>query len=402
MGRVGAWTAERWAVVVRSPRSVRDWLRRARGYSGQERDVLLTVAKSAVAALVAWYLANDVLGWQEATFAPFSALLVVQSTVYRSVLASVRYVVAVIAGVGLSGVLTAGVGAGLPAFGLLMLAAVAIGQWRRFGAHGVQVATAAAFAYGAVAVQGTSPLGQILLAVLLGAGLGVAVNALLAPPLRKRGADQGVYDLSAAVRTLLTDMADGLRDGMPDPDTAWGWLYRAREMDRTVEAARADIAQGEESTRFNFRRPLWGTGRRFGGYRTTVESLARGGEQIRSIAAELDRAARYGDGEALDDGFRAGFARLLDVAAQAVRDFGRERDDRRGHAPDGLDGHLQEAWTAFDEVSRRTPGDDAAHPGRWPGYGALIVDAQRLVEDLDQSHRAGAVVPSVRNARERR
>lgn len=104
----------------------------------------------------------------------------------------------VVAGVALAGGLELVPGANLLTFALLLLTAVTIGQWRRLRGQGAQVATAAAFAYGAIAASGMSTLSEITLSVLIGAVPGLAAIALLAPPTRHRSAGQGVYDLAAA------------------------------------------------------------------------------------------------------------------------------------------------------------------------------------------------------------
>ncbi|MEV8398410.1 hypothetical protein [Streptomyces niveus] len=80
--------AERgWDVVRRAGQ----WLRRARDGAGDERRSLLLTAKSVVAATVAWMLAYYLLDARSPAFAPFSAVLLMHVTIYRSLAQAPRY-----------------------------------------------------------------------------------------------------------------------------------------------------------------------------------------------------------------------------------------------------------------------------------------------------------------------
>ena len=82
-------------------RSGADYLRRAVRQPGYERDDLLLVAKSVAAAVGAWALAAWLLPHVTTAFAPFTALLAVRATVYRSLRDGAQYLVAVLIGVSL-------------------------------------------------------------------------------------------------------------------------------------------------------------------------------------------------------------------------------------------------------------------------------------------------------------
>lgn len=395
---IGEWFRNRVGAVRRFPSRTKERLQRAKQYAGHERDVVSFLTKAAIAAVVAWFLANNLLGWPEATFAPFSAVLLMQSTVYSSVLNSARYTAAMVVGVAVSGVIYLVVGENLGTFTLLMLAGLGIGRWRRLGAQGQQVPTAAAFTYGAIISSGLSMVGQIVWTVLIGAGVGVTVNLFLAPPMRYRTAESGVGALSESMHSLLSDMATGLRESASDPEEerTSDWLYRARRMDETVTKARSAVQQADESVRFNPRRLITRSAApRFSGYQLTVDALGRGVEQLRSIAAELERAAQGEDHYVPDGEFLRSYARLLDVAAEASRDLGQpaQSEAEAGEQSRGLDRHLQQGWQIYQELARYPGQHHEDTPERWPAYGALIMDAQRLVEEFDRAHRGGAVVP---------
>lgn len=165
---------------------VRRWFGRA-GSDGHERHTLALIGKSTLAAAVSWVIARDVMAAQSPAFAPFSAVLIMQVTVYQSLVQALRYVGAVAVGVGLQGVLGLLAGPHLLTFVLVTLAALAIGRWRPLGSQGSQVATAAFFAFSTYVsatsdAQRWSQLGQIIVLVLIGCGIGVVVNTLVLPP----------------------------------------------------------------------------------------------------------------------------------------------------------------------------------------------------------------------------
>ncbi|WP_329042191.1 aromatic acid exporter family protein [Streptomyces sp. NBC_00178] len=80
-------------------RAAAQWWHRAVTGGGEERNTLLVIGKSTFAATLSWAIAADVLDAHSPAFAPFSAVLIMQVTVYRSLVQSLRYVAAVVAGV---------------------------------------------------------------------------------------------------------------------------------------------------------------------------------------------------------------------------------------------------------------------------------------------------------------
>ncbi|MFE2553693.1 aromatic acid exporter family protein [Streptomyces sp. NPDC059355] len=101
-----------------------DYLRRAVRRAGSERDEVLLGAKSVIAAMAAWVLARYLLPPAVSTFAPFTALVALQATVYRSVRDCLQYGLAMAAGATLAATLAAVAGIHGWTFGLLTLLAL--------------------------------------------------------------------------------------------------------------------------------------------------------------------------------------------------------------------------------------------------------------------------------------
>lgn len=384
MNHVSASVPERVVAVPRIAGRMRQRLLRARDYAGYERDVALLLMKSALAGVASWTVAQYFVTSPQPVYAPLVALLVVQSTVYRSLLHSVQYVAAVIAGVLAAGAASPLIGENVGAFAVMLVTALLVGRWRRLGTMGLQVPIVGIFAYNALlGAPATGMLWSIVSMVLLGAGVGLLVNLLLLPPMRYSTADRGVQELSTAVFVLLRDMAAGLREPIPEQDSAEDWLRRARRLDTTAGKARTAVEHGAESISYNpvrlFRRQLPVT---FSGYRTMVESLARSGEQVRSIAFGLrnlldDEAERTTDAE-----FLGPYAEVLDLVADSVQYVGSTEQEGQ----ESLQRSVRFCGRRCEELQ-----EEAMKSQVWPSLAALLIDAHRLVEELGRAHARGAV-----------
>jgi uncharacterized membrane protein YgaE (UPF0421/DUF939 family) len=113
----------------------------------RERETTVLVLKAALAATLAWMVAHGAMGATTPAFAPFAALMMVEVTLYRSLLRSLRMVAAVLLGITLVTGLVVLAGTGPGVFAAAALAALALGRWRRLSDQGTQVATAAFIAF---------------------------------------------------------------------------------------------------------------------------------------------------------------------------------------------------------------------------------------------------------------
>jgi hypothetical protein len=367
-------------------RRLAERLRRARRYAGHERQVALLVAKSGAAAVLAWYLAVSVVGTTQPSYAPFTALLVVQSTVYRSILQSLRYVGAVVLGVGAAGFAEVVLGRDVAAFAVMIAVGLLIGRWHRLGPMGLQVPIAGVFAY--TALSGSQPvaLWSIVSMVLLGAGTGLVVNLLLLPPMRYGTAAEGLRDLATAVHTLLRDISERLREGTPDADSTRDWASRARDMDNTVSRARYAIEHGAESISFNPRRLLSRHAPAgFSGYRAMVESLNRAVDQLSGITTGLRYAVDGDDDHVLGEEFLRAYGEFLSLVAAAAWYCGSTDEEAKANLAEAL----HSGYERYEQLVRETVTGDV-----WPAMGALLADAARLLEEFDRAQDSGAVQPA--------
>ncbi|MGX1564751.1 FUSC family protein [Streptomyces sp. NPDC055506] len=369
---------------------VRQWFGRA-GSDGHERHTLALIGKSTLAATIAWVIARDVMAAQSPAFAPFSAVLIMQVTVYQSLVQALRYVGAVAVGVGLQGVLGLLAGPHLLTFVLVTLAALAIGRWRPLGSQGSQVATAAFFAFSTYVAatsdaQRWSQLGQIIVLVLIGCGIGVVVNTLVLPPLRYRSAEYGVHTLAHSLCDLIGDMYPALREGKPDEERTRHWRRRASHLAPIVQQAQSSVHTAWESTLYNPRR-LWRRHRHrtsFDGYQAVVDALERVSDQVASMTRSLDQwhdahPGREGIGFARSYGdFLASLAHIAELLGQVDED----RLQDQAHQLCEAAAEAQRCRDRLEEDARAgsLPLSDPAQP-----YGILMAEAARLTDEFQHT-----------------
>ncbi|NLU72248.1 hypothetical protein HCC61_06050 [Streptomyces sp. HNM0575] len=369
----------------------RQWLRRAAGSDGHERHTLALIGKSALAALVAWWIAHDLMGARSPAFAPFSAVLIMQVTVYRSLLQSLRYVGAVALGVALQVLIGFLLGPGLPTFALVALAAIAIGRWRPLGSQGSQVATAAFFAFSTY-VSATTPgdklaqLSQIIVLVLVGCGVGAVINLLVVPPMRYRSAESGIHTLAHSLCDLIGDMYPALREHRLEEERTRHWRHRASQLGPIVDQVQAAVHTAVESTYYNPRRLLQRHRGRatFAGYRAVIDALERVTYQLASTARSLDQ---WHDGQ--DDDAYGGFLRrygdFLATLAHITDLFGGLDEDRLREQARELCEAAEQAQryrTRLVEEAEKSalPVGDPSRP-----YGILLAEATRLMDECQHT-----------------
>ncbi|MFI2672886.1 FUSC family protein [Streptomyces albidoflavus] len=390
-------TREKWERVA-------EWGRRLRRPESSARRSLLLVLKSALAATLSWLVSYELMNATSPAFAPFSAVLMVQVTVYQSVVQSLRYVGAVAAGVAVQAVLGLSAGPDLVTFALVALVALVISRWRVLGAQGSQVATAAFFAFATYTGASSNTdqvkeLGQIVLLVLIGSAVGVGVNVLIAPPLRYRSAEWGIRALAQEIHDLLDTMAPELGEGTPDADTTQGWRDRADRTGTLISQSREGLRTARESLRLNPH--PWARRRRgtitFEAYDRTMEALVRMISQVAAITRSLDQQhqdeeqdqeqdqEREREEESSPDRDYAPFLRAYATFLSSVVDFTetlatldedhlRDQAGRLGEAADGLERCRGEVVRTTEE--RGLSLTDPTEP-----YGVLVVEATRLSEE---------------------
>ncbi|MEV1021086.1 aromatic acid exporter family protein [Streptomyces sp. NPDC050264] len=372
-------------------RSCWAWCVRAWNAPGHERYTALLIGKSVLAATLSWWVAHDLLRATSPAFAPFSAVLIMNVTLSRSVWQALRYAAAVTAGVAVQAAIGFVAGPDLFAFVVVALVALCVGQWPALGEQRSQVATAAFFAFSTYAAATTTgdkalQLGQIILLVLIGCGLGLLVNLCIAPPLRYRSAEQGLHSLAAEIEYLLDDMADGLRSGNVDAERTEQWRRTGERVQTAVGQARAGLNTAESSLPFNPRRllPAHRGYLTFDRYRQTVNALERAVYQLGSLTRSLSQWRETENTYSYTPVLTAyaGFAESLRDIAHVVAELDSDTLTDQARTMCELATTAQEALQKVLGAAQdaQLPLADASRP-----YGVLVVEASRLMEEFQNT-----------------
>jgi hypothetical protein len=331
---------------------------------------VLQLVKTVLAAVAAWVIAASVLDLPQPFLAPWAALLVVHATVYRTFSKGMQQVAATVVAVVLATLVGEFLGLSTGAITLLLVVALVLGSVPWLGAEATTIATT-----GLVVLTTGFDSDRLLVARLLDTAIGVAVgllvNVLVWPPLRRHTAAKALDRVDDAIGVLLVDMAGGLGDGCQDEDVA-GWIDRTRDIDEDLDHAWALVRQAEESARMNPRR----SARLMRNPREWHELLHRMEQAVaetRSLARTLggQQAHRETWGEAFAEPWIA-----------MLGDTGRATSAADPAALLDVRSRLE----AFTEELRATE-----RSSEWPVYGALIINLRNIVDAMDRVAEANPI-----------
>lgn len=324
---------------------------------------VVQLAKTAVAAVVAWVIAERFLGLPQPFLAPWAALLVVHATVYRTFSRGLKQVAATVLAV----LLAAGVGElmGLSTWSVatLLVVGLVIGTVPWFGAEATTIA-----ATGLIVLTTGFQNDTLLISRLLDTGIGIAVgllvNLLVWPPLRRRTAVVALDSIDDAIGVLLQDMAEGLRVDCT-PDDVAEWIDRSRDLDRDVDNAWALVRQAQESARWNPRRSARQV-RDPQQWRGLLKRMEQAVAEIRSMARTL--GGQQAHREIWGETFAEPWIEMLGEAGRATSEA-----DSAGIAA------VRTRLEVFTEDLRSTD-----RSPEWPIYGALIINLRNIIDAMGE------------------
>lgn len=361
-----------------------------------ERDTLRRLAKSTLAAVIAWEV-MALLGSPRPVLAALGAILVVQVTVRASVARSVQLTVGVSVGLGAAVVLGQVLGLHWWSIGLVVLLSLALGEILRLGPFSSQVAISALLALSLGSAYGLTRV----LDTAVGALIGVVVNVVVVPPSLVQEGARRMRGIAEDLGSLLADIGHGLISGQPDDAALRRWLHRARDIAGDLRQSVALVDQGEESLRYNPRPGVAHDG--LARLREARLALEHSTVQTRGIARsliDLDAHRLIRDDPPAAQSVAAGLhglGEMLVHVAGAVSAFGRLQESP-GSAADREQARSEHAAAAAAQrsASDRLRQISILDNDRDRLLSSMLVDALRLVQELDPigGPHAGAVAPS--------
>lgn len=331
----------------------------------------LRTAKLTLAAVLAYLLAARLDTTPDRILGPLTALLVVRVTVLETFAHAVGRLVSVLSGVLVAVGLAHLLGLTWWSLGAVVFTSLVVGQLLRLRENLLEVPISAMIVL-AVGGSTTSAAGRVV-ETLLGAGVGLAVNLLVAPPLHVRPAERTVGRLVEALAGTVEELAGDVRDGW-SRSASQRWVQRVRDLRRDVDDADRDLQQAEQSARLN---PRGGQAR---GARPRLRAGVTGLEHcvvaVHALCrAMLDRALSVQDrDEPYGQDVRVALAAVLQSSAEAVREVG--RFSSATGAPDAGRAAVGAGLSRLREQRDRLAGlllvDPVADQGAWQAHGALL------------------------------
>jgi len=358
----------------------------------------LRTAKTTLAAVLSFVLAERLHTSPEPVLAPLTALLVVQLTMYETVAQGLQRVASVLAGVLVAVGVASVVGLSWWSLGAVVAVSLILGRLLRLGPQLLEMPISAMLVLAVGdAAAGHAAVGRVY-ETLIGAAVGVAVNAVIAPPLYLQPAGDAVAELAERLAGFGRGLAEGLRAGWSRA-AADRWLTEARALGGEVARADRTLARAEQSARLNPR----------GGRARDVQPRLRIGltglehcyVTLRNLCrALLDRTFYVpADEEASAFGAesRSALADVLDTAAAAVESVvavtnpGQAELGSADAARAEVEARLSDLQRHRDRLAGLLLVDPHADQGAWQQHGALLAAVDRLRVEVEAAVRpAGA------------
>lgn len=370
--------AARWSGAAQAVRRV---------YQGpcRERDLAAQALKAAFAAWLSWAVVGWWLQAPMAYMAPWVAILLVESTVYQSVAHALQQLAAIAAGTVMATGLILLMHNRIGAMGLVLPLVVLLSSWSRLGRQGIYTATGALFVL-TDTQAGLTASGFRIAEAAFGAVVGIAVNALIRPPVYLRNARTSLSDAARGTAAILEAPARPLVDGRWGEDEANDWHQRALHLKHLMEECRSAVGWSRES--------LWGNVR----HRTRAEP--RLGKDHEEVMVVLEYAAVHTTEltrtllEAATEGRQERWSGLplirayADFLARAAKLMRLYADSGFGAAEqDALDQAAAKMRATVDGLHEQMPDTVQGEPQDASAYGALLLQAQRLAGHLESSAR---------------
>ncbi|MEG8280317.1 aromatic acid exporter family protein [Streptomyces sp. AHA2] len=368
--------------------AVREWTARATRIVKKRRDpVVVQTLRSATAATIAYVIALRLSPEAAPLTAPLTALLVVQVTLYATITNGFRRVNAVVTGVLVAIAFSLLVGLTWWSLALLLIASLAVGRLVRVEEYVPEVAISAMLVLGVTTVGDTA--WARVLETLIGAGVGLACNLLLAPPVWVEEAGESIDDLARRLRQLMLRMGEEAAGGTP-VDRAEERLYEARRLDHDISEVDAALRQAEDSLRLN-PRVREGTLHRVV-LRTGLDTLEICTVVLRVLARSLTDLAKVRQPTPLSEtGTGAVLQQLLSEIADAVVSFSvlvtTHLSSSAESAEERLAAELRTAAGTRDKLAELLRQDADRDAGHWQLLGAVLTEVDRILDELDTEHR---------------
>ena len=353
----------------------------------------IRTAKTVLAAVVSFEIAEAIGTSESPILAPLTALLVVQLTLYETLTHSVTRVVSVIGGVLVATGVASFVGLTWWSLGLVVGGSLVLGRFLRLGPNLLEVPITAMLV---LAVGGSESVaaGRIY-ETFIGAGVGILVNVAIAPPLYLQPAEDAIAELAERIAQFCRDLSTDLRRGWTR-GAADRWLDTARALAGEVARADRTLGRAEESARFNPR------GASAGQVQPRLRIALTGLEHCYSTLRNLTRALLdrtyflppHEESTAFAEEVRNALADVLEASGRAIEHVAHATAE-----PGSADAVRRDVSAELEQLSRHRDRlsallmvDPKTDAGAWQQYGALLAAVDRLRVEVEAAVRPSDTV----------
>ncbi|WP_231857531.1 FUSC family protein [Tsukamurella pulmonis] len=266
----------------------------------------LPILQCAVAAGVAWYIANDVIGHVSPFFAPIAAIISLGLSLQQRLRRSLELVGGVTVGIGVGDLLISVIGTGPWQLALVVAIAMAVAVLADRGPLVPMQAASSAVLVATLIPPGSTGGWTRMLDALIGGLVGVVVAALIPnnPARRPRKDAAKVLD---TMRRVVASVAAGLTDR--DISSLEWALETARATQPDLDQLASDLAGGVEIARVS---PLfWSARGRMDRLQAIADPLDNAVRNVRVLARRA--LASNQDGERIDPALVREVGKLADV-----------------------------------------------------------------------------------------
>ncbi|MGW2816792.1 aromatic acid exporter family protein [Streptomyces sp. NPDC001415] len=359
--------------------------------------------RSTAAAVISYVVALQLSSEPAPLTAPLTALLVVQVTLFTTLVTAVRRVNSVVAGVLLAIGFSSLVGLTWWSLGLIILVALVVGRFVKVGEFVPEVAISAMLVLGVTRVSATA--WDRVLETLIGAGVGMLFNVLLAPPVWVESAGGAIEELAARMRRLLLDLGEEVGGHTPVAQAA-ARLHEARRLDHDIVRVDASLRQAEDSLRLNPRVKEGLLSRVV--LRTGLDTLEISAVVLRVVCRSFTDLAKERTEERLfEPEVGHAFKDVFEHLARAVQSFAvlitTQVSANAEEAEERLAAELSAGRASRDRVADLLLAQVRRHPRQWQLHGALLAEVDRVLDELDVEKRSQRLVEELdRQSREQR
>jgi uncharacterized membrane protein YgaE (UPF0421/DUF939 family) len=350
---------------------------------------VVQAVRSTVAAVLSFVVALQATANPVPLTAPLTALLVVQVTLYTTVTTGIRRVLSVVAGVLIAVLFSEVMGLSWWSLGAIIVASLVVGHMIRVDEFIAEVAISSMLILGV-----RTPANQAaerVVETLIGAAVGVALNAVAAPPVFIQPAGEAVMEMAESIRRLLLRIGNELHHGTTTEQTV-SWLHEARALDNEIARFDESLRRAEESTRLNPRVRRGAMARLI--LRSGLDTLEVCAVVLRTLCRSLTDLshARQHHESIYTSAILAGLHDLFRHLADSVDSFGRLITAQVTVGAERAEAELaaalkrgREDRNKIADLLRR----ETEEPWEgWELHGALLANIDRLFNELDVEKRA--------------